>query len=145
MVQKQHDSWRMCVDFKDTNKACPKDGYPLQKIDWQMESLCGFTFKCFLDAYKGYHQSQIAEEDEEKTSFITNKGIFCYKKMPFRLRNAGATYQRLVDTAFKNQICRNLEVYVDDIVIKSRTVPEIFQYIEETFKTLRKINMKLNQ
>ncbi|GJT36433.1 reverse transcriptase domain-containing protein [Tanacetum coccineum] len=138
------DSWRMCVDFKDLNKACPKDGYPLPEIDWKVESLCGFPFKCFLDAYKGYHQIQMAKEDEEKTAFITSQGIFCYTKMPFGLRNAGATYQRLVDKAFHKQVGRNLEVYVDDLVIKSRTEEEIVRDIEETFKTLREINMKLN-
>ncbi|GJV07194.1 reverse transcriptase domain-containing protein [Tanacetum coccineum] len=100
----------MCVDFKDLNKACPKDGYLLLEIDWKVESLCGFPFKCFLDAYKGYHQIQMAKEDEEKTAFITNQGIFCYTKMPFGLRNAGATYQRLVDKAFHKQIGRNLEL-----------------------------------
>ncbi|GJS29039.1 reverse transcriptase domain-containing protein [Tanacetum coccineum] len=144
MVKKSDNSWRMCADFKDLNKAYPKDGYPLLEIDWKVESLCGFPFKCFLDAYKGYHQIQMAEEDEEKTAFITNQGIFCYTKILFGLRNAGATYQRLVDKAFYEQIGRNLEVYVDDLVIKSRTDDEIVRDIEETFKTLRKINMKLN-
>ncbi|GJS31607.1 reverse transcriptase domain-containing protein [Tanacetum coccineum] len=100
------DSWRMSVDFKDLNKACPKDDYPLPEIDW--------------------------------------KGIFCYTKMPFGLRNAGATYQRLVDKAFHKQFGTNLEVYVDDLVIKSRMEDEIVRDIEETFKTLREINMKLN-
>ncbi|GJZ15344.1 hypothetical protein Tco_0551021 [Tanacetum coccineum] len=137
-------SWRMCVDFKDLNKACPKEGYPLPKIDWKVESLYGFPFKCFMDAYKGYHQIQMAQEDEEKTAFITNHGIFCYIKVPFGLRNAGATYQRLVDKAFHGQIGRNLEAYVDDLVIKSHTEDEIVRDIEETFKTPRKINMKLN-
>ncbi|GJR09700.1 reverse transcriptase domain-containing protein [Tanacetum coccineum] len=144
MVKKNDNSWRMCVDFKDLNKACPKDGYPLPEIDWKVESLCGFPFKCFLDAYKGYHQIQMAEEDEEKIVFITNQGIFCYTKMPFGLRNTGATYQRLVDKIFHGQISKNLEVYVDDLVIKSRTEDEVVHDIEETFRTLRKINMKLN-
>ncbi|GJY50654.1 reverse transcriptase domain-containing protein [Tanacetum coccineum] len=85
------------------------DGYPLPEIDWKVESLCGYPFKCFLDAYKGYHQIKMAKEDEEKTTFITNQGIFCYSKMPFSLKNAGATYQRLVDKAFQKQFCRNLE------------------------------------
>ncbi|GKE46737.1 reverse transcriptase domain-containing protein [Tanacetum coccineum] len=120
MVKKHDDSWRMCVDFKDLNKAYPKDGYPLPEIDWKVKSLCGFPFKCFLDAYKGYHHIQMAKEDEEKTAFITSQGIFYYTKMPFGLRNAGATYQRLVDKAFHKQIDKNLEVYVDDLVIKSR-------------------------
>ncbi|GJZ08659.1 reverse transcriptase domain-containing protein [Tanacetum coccineum] len=100
MVKKHDGSWRMRVDFKDMNKSCPKDGYPLPKIDWKVESLCGFPFKCFLDAYKGYHQIKMEKEDEEMTAFITSQGIFCYSKMPFGLRNAGATYQHLVDKAF---------------------------------------------
>ncbi|GJU77277.1 reverse transcriptase domain-containing protein [Tanacetum coccineum] len=144
MVKKHDGTWRMCVDFKDLNNACPKDCYPLPEIDWKVESLCGYPFKCFLDAYKGYHQIKMAKEDEEKTAFITSQGIFCYSKMPFGLKNAGSTYQRLVDKAFQRQIGRNLEVYVDDLVIKSHTEEEIIRDITETFKTLRQINMKLN-
>ncbi|GKE39989.1 reverse transcriptase domain-containing protein [Tanacetum coccineum] len=118
MVKKHDNSWRMCVDFKDLNKTCPKDGYLLPEIDWKVESLCGYPFKCFLDAYKGYHQIKMAKEDEEKTTFITSQGIFCYSKMPFGLKNARATYQRL---------------------------HEIIRDIDETFKTLKEINMKLNK
>ncbi|GJU79929.1 reverse transcriptase domain-containing protein [Tanacetum coccineum] len=143
-VKKHNGSWRMCVDFKDLNKSCPQDGYPLPEIDWKVESLCGYPLKCFLDAYKGYHQIKMAEGDEEKTAFIMSQGIFCYTKMPFGLKNVGATYQRLVDRAFQKQIGRNLEVYVDDLVIKSTTKEEIIRDIAETFKTLRQINMKLN-
>ncbi|GKC32786.1 reverse transcriptase domain-containing protein, partial [Tanacetum coccineum] len=137
-------SWRMCVDFTDLNKACPQDCYPLPEIDWKVESLCGYPFKCFLDAYKGYHQIQMAESDEEKTAFHTSQGVYCYTKMPFGLKNAGATYQRLVDKAFDSQVGRNIEVYVDDLVIKSHTEAEMLRDIDETFRTLRKINMKLN-
>ncbi|GJR24188.1 reverse transcriptase domain-containing protein [Tanacetum coccineum] len=144
MVKKHDETWRMCVDFKDLNNACPKDCYPLPEIDWKVESLYGYPFKCFLDAYKGYHQIKMAKEDEEKTAFITSQGIFCYSKMPFGLKNAGSTYQRLVDKAFQKQIGRNLEVYVDDLVIKSRKEEEIIRDIIETFKTLQQINMKLN-
>ncbi|GJZ14792.1 reverse transcriptase domain-containing protein [Tanacetum coccineum] len=86
----------------------------------------------------------MAEDDEDKTSFITSQGIFCYTKMPFGLKNVGVTYQRLVDRAFQKQIGRNLEVYVDDLVIKSHTEEEIIRDIAETFKTLQQINMKLN-
>ncbi|GKF09070.1 reverse transcriptase domain-containing protein [Tanacetum coccineum] len=113
---------RMCVDFTDLNKACPQDCYPLPEIDWKVESLCGYPFKCFLDTYKGYHQIQMAESDEEKTTFHTSHGVYCYTKMPFGLKNAGATYQRLVDKAFDSQVGRNIEVYFDDLVIKSHTV-----------------------
>ncbi|GJU79926.1 reverse transcriptase domain-containing protein [Tanacetum coccineum] len=135
--------------IKDLNKACPQDGYPLPEIDWKVESLCGYPLKCFLDAYKGYHQIKMAEEDEEKTAFITSQGIFCYTKMRFGGAErdpfcAGAGDQPVVDRAFQKQIGRNLEVYVDDLVIKSHTEEEIIRDIAETFKTLRQINMKLN-
>ncbi|GKB39454.1 reverse transcriptase domain-containing protein [Tanacetum coccineum] len=134
MVKKHDGSWRMCVDFTNLNKACPQDCYPLPEIDWKVESLCGYPFKCFLDAYKGYHQIQMAELDEEKTAFHTPHGVYCYTKMPFGLKNAGATYQRLVDKAFEKQVGRNLEVYVDDLVIKSHTEAELLRDIEETFR-----------
>ncbi|GJU18619.1 reverse transcriptase domain-containing protein [Tanacetum coccineum] len=145
MVKKHDGSWRMCVDFMDLNKACPYDCYPLPEIDWKVESLCGYPFKCFLDAYKGYHQIiQMIESDEEKTAFHTSQGVYCYTKMPFGLKNARATYQRLVDKAFDSQVGRNIEVYVDDLVIKSHTDTEMLRDIDETIRTLRKNNMKLN-
>nr|GEU30096.1 reverse transcriptase domain-containing protein [Tanacetum cinerariifolium] len=125
MVKKYDGSWRMCVDFTDLNKACPQDCYPLSGIDWKVESLCGYPFKCFLDAYKGYHQIQLAAADEEKTAFHTGQGVYCYTKMPFGLKNAGATYQRLMDKAFKSQMGQNIKVYVDDLVVKSYTKAEM--------------------
>ncbi|GJY55640.1 reverse transcriptase domain-containing protein [Tanacetum coccineum] len=91
-----------------------------------------------------YHQIQMAESDEEKTAFHTSQGVYCYTKMPFGLKNVGATYQRLVDKAFDSQISRNIEVYIDDLVIKSYTEAEMLRDIDETFCTLRRINMKLN-
>ncbi|GJU96966.1 reverse transcriptase domain-containing protein [Tanacetum coccineum] len=93
---------------------------------------------------QGYHQIQMAESDEEKTAFHTSQGVYCYTKMPFGLKNAGATYQRLVDRAFDSQVGQNIEVYVDDLVIKSHTKAELPRNIDKTFRTLRKINMKLN-
>ncbi|GJV87635.1 reverse transcriptase domain-containing protein [Tanacetum coccineum] len=133
-IYEEVEKLRMCVDFKDLNKACLKDGYLLPEIGWKVESLCGYPFKCFLDAYKGYHQIKIAKEDEEKTAFITSQGIFFYSKIPFELKNVGVTYQRLVDKAFQKQIGQNLKVYVDDLVIKSYTEQEVIKDIEETFK-----------
>nr|GEY85857.1 reverse transcriptase domain-containing protein [Tanacetum cinerariifolium] len=132
MVKKHDGSWRMCVDFTDLNRACPQDCYPLPKIDWKVESLCGYPFKCFLDAYKGYHQIQLAEVDEEKTAFHIGHGVYCYTKMPFGLKNVGATYQRLMDKAFEGRVGRNIEVYVDDLVVKSHTEAEMVRDIEET-------------
>ncbi|GJX67369.1 reverse transcriptase domain-containing protein [Tanacetum coccineum] len=104
----------------------------------------GFRYKCFLDAYKGYHQVQMAQDDEEKTTFYMDQGTHCYTKIPFGLENAGATYQRLVDAAFQSQIERNLEAYVDDMVIKSNDEKVLIADIAETFDNLWRINMKLN-
>nr|GEY53862.1 reverse transcriptase domain-containing protein [Tanacetum cinerariifolium] len=135
MVKKHDGSWQMCVDFTDLNKACPQDCYPISEIDWKVKSLCGYPFKCFLDAYKCYHQIQLAELDEKKTTFHTGQGVYYYIKMPFGLKNVGATYQRLMDKAFDSQIGRNIEVYVDDLVVKSYTEAEMLRDIDETFRT----------
>ncbi|GJT68399.1 reverse transcriptase domain-containing protein [Tanacetum coccineum] len=141
LVKKGDGTWRMCIDFKILNSACPKDYYPLPNIDCKVESVMGFRYKCFLDAYKGYHQIQMAKKDEEKITFYTDQGTYCYTKMPFRLKNAGATY---VDSTFQPQIGRNLKAYVDDMVIKSRNEKMLLADIAETFDNLKKINMKLN-
>ncbi|GJY58425.1 reverse transcriptase domain-containing protein [Tanacetum coccineum] len=122
----------------------PSDYYPFPEIDLKIKDVMGFPFKCFLDAYKGYHQIQMSKEDEEKTAFYTDQGTFCYTKMPFGLKNARATYQRLVDSAFQTQMGRNLEAYVDDMVIKCRTEKDMAMDVMETFDNLRKINTKLN-
>ncbi|GKC13703.1 hypothetical protein Tco_1010485 [Tanacetum coccineum] len=108
MVTKHDGSWRMCVDFKDLNKACLNDGYFLPKINWNVESLCEFPFKYFLDAYKGYHQIQMAKEDEEKPAFITSQGIFYYTKTPFGLRMLG---QPINDWWIKRSINRLAEIW----------------------------------
>ncbi|GJV32383.1 hypothetical protein Tco_1392783 [Tanacetum coccineum] len=100
LVKKLDESWRMCIAFKNLNSTCLKDYYSLPDIDGKIESVVGFRYKCFLDAYKGYHQVQMAQDDEEKTAFYTDQGTYCYTKMPFGLKNARATYQRLVDTTF---------------------------------------------
>ncbi|GJY18814.1 reverse transcriptase domain-containing protein [Tanacetum coccineum] len=111
MVKKHDGSWRMCMDFTNLNKACPQDCYPLSKIDWKVKSLCGYPFKCFMNAYNGYHHIQIEELDEEKMAFHTPHGVYCNIKMPFGLKNTRATYQRLVDKAFEKQVGQNLEVH----------------------------------
>ncbi|GJR27362.1 hypothetical protein Tco_1103594 [Tanacetum coccineum] len=87
---------------RNSAPAFPKDYYPLPDIDGTIELVVGFRYKCFLDAYKGYHQVQMAWEDEEKTAFYTDNDTYCYTKIPFGIKNAGATYQRLVDTAFQS-------------------------------------------
>uniref|UniRef100_A0A2N9GJ57 RNA-directed DNA polymerase n=1 Tax=Fagus sylvatica TaxID=28930 RepID=A0A2N9GJ57_FAGSY len=144
MVKKSTGKWRMCVDFTDLNKACPKDSYPLPRIDQLVDSTAGHKLLSFMDAFSGYNQIQMTEGDQEKTAFITSRGLFCYKVMPFGLKNAGATYQRLVNKMFHDQIGRNVEVYVDDMLVKSKKDEDHLIDLKETFQTLRRYNMKLN-
>uniref|UniRef100_A0A2N9IPQ6 Uncharacterized protein n=1 Tax=Fagus sylvatica TaxID=28930 RepID=A0A2N9IPQ6_FAGSY len=144
MVKKSTGKWRMCVDFTDLNKACPKDSFPLPRIDQLVDSTAGHKLLTFMDAFSGYNQIVMDESDQEKTSFITSRGLFCYKVMPFGLKNAGATYQRLMNRMFHDQIGRNVEVYVDDMLVKSKEEDGHLDDLRETFQTLRKYQMKLN-
>ncbi|XP_022897821.1 uncharacterized protein LOC111411533 [Olea europaea var. sylvestris] len=144
LVKKAYGKWRVCIDFTDLNKACPKDSYPLPRIDDLVDSTSGHKLYSFLDAFSGYHQILMAEEDQEKTSFMADSAIYCYKVMPFGLKNAGATYQRLVNKVFAGMIGRNIEAYVDDMVVKSKQVGNHVLDLEEVFATLCKYRMKLN-
>ena len=92
MVKNANGKWRMCVDFTYLNKACPKDSYPLPRIDTLVDSTTRHQLLSFIDAFSGYNQIKMEEADQENTSFITSQGLFYYKAMPFRLKNAGATY-----------------------------------------------------
>ena len=134
----------MCVDFTDLNKACPKDSFPLPRIDQLVDSTAGHKLLTFMDAFSGYNQIMMDEDDQEKTSFITSRGLFCYKVMPFGLKNAGATYQRLMNKMFHDQIGQNVEVYVDDMLVKSKEEDGHLDDLKETFQTLHKYQMKLN-
>ena len=100
MVKKANKKWRMYVDFTDHNKACPKDSYPLPRIDTLVDSMVRNQLLSFMDAFSGYNQIKMEEADQEKTSFVTSQGLFCYKVMSFGLKNAGATYQRLMNKMF---------------------------------------------
>lgn len=93
VVQKKNRKWKVRINFMDLNKACPKDDFPLPKIDMLVDTTTGHKLLSFMDVYSGYNQILIHPEDLEKTSFITERGIYCYKVMLFRLKNAGATYQ----------------------------------------------------
>ncbi|KAL0411597.1 UNVERIFIED_CONTAM: Pro-Pol polyprotein [Sesamum latifolium] len=144
LVAKPEEKWRMCIDFRDLNKACPKDCYPLARIDQLVDSTSGCELLSMMDASQGYHQIMLALEDRKRVSLIIFAGTFCYVAMPFEIKNTGATYQRLVDKIFRPQIGRNVKVYVDDMLVKSKETQNHITDLEETFSVLRKYKLKLN-
>ena len=144
MVPKKDNSLRMCIDFKHINRACPKDHFPLPRIDQIVDSTAGCERLSFLDAYSGYHQIRLYGPDEIKTAFITPFGCFCYITMPFGLKNAGATFMRMIQKCLLTQISRNVEAYMDDIVVKSRKGSDLLADLAETFANLRRYDIKLN-
>nr|KYP39650.1 Transposon Ty3-I Gag-Pol polyprotein [Cajanus cajan] len=144
MVKKPNGKWRMCTDYTNLNKACPKDAYPLPNIDRLADGAAGHKIFTFLDAYSGYKQIRMHPQDEEKMAFITDSANFCYRVMPFGLKNAGANYQRLMDKIFKHQIGRSMEVYVDDMVVMSGTLADHTSDLSEVFHHLREHDMRLN-
>ncbi|KAL0281851.1 UNVERIFIED_CONTAM: hypothetical protein Sradi_7281700 [Sesamum radiatum] len=123
---------------------CPKDFYPLPLIDQLVDSTSGCKLLSMMDASQGYHQIMLAPEDRKKVSFITSEGTVCYVAMPFGLKNAGATYQSLVDKIFRPKIGRNVDVYIDDMLVKIKKAEEHVKDLEETFSVLRKYKLKLN-
>jgi hypothetical protein len=144
LVQKNMAEWRMCVYYTDLNRHCPKDPFGLQCIDQIIDSTTGSTLLSFLDCYSGYHQIALREEDQSKTSFITLFGAYCYKTMSFGLKNAGATYQRAIQTCLGEQIGENAEAYVDDVVVKTKDTTMLIKDLKQTFKNLKKRKWKLN-
>ena len=144
LVKKANGKWRLCIDFTDINKACPKDSFPLPRIDLIVDATAGHELLSFMDVFSGYNQISMDPSDQEKTSFVTAQGTYYYRVMPFGLKNAGATYQRLVNRMFQKQIGTTMEVYIDDMLVKSTTAGLHIAHISETFQILRDYNMKLN-
>ena len=134
----------MCIDFTDLNKACPKDSNPLLRVDVLVDSTSQHQLLSIMDAFSGYNQINLNKANQKKTLFVTSQGLFCYKVMPIDLENAGTTYQRLKNKMFTHQIGRNFEVYVDDMLVKSRREDGHLDDFRETFNTLRSYNMQLN-
>ena len=119
-VPKKDGKVRVCVDFRDLNKASPKDDFPLPHIDMLVDSTAGHPMLSFMDGFFGYNQILMAPEDVEKTSFITEWGTYSYRVMPFGLKNAGATYQRAATTLFHDMMHKDVEVYVDDMIVNPK-------------------------
>ncbi|KAM1104893.1 hypothetical protein ACFX13_013508 [Malus domestica] len=136
--------WRMCVDYTDLNKGCPNDSFPLPLIDRLIDSTTGCELLSFMDAYSRYNQILMNPLDQEHTTFTTDRELYCYKVRPFGLKNAGATYQRLVNSMFAEQIGKSMKVYIDDMLVKSKHVDQHITNLSETFTILKRYRMRLN-
>ena len=144
MVPKLSRKRRMCMDFTNLNKGCPKDVYPLSSIDKLVDGASEVKFLSFINAYFGYNQIKTHSMDEEKITFIIENENYYYKVMSFGLKNAGATYQRLMNKVFADQIGRIMEVYMDDIVAKTIRNEDYCKDLQDIFAKIRKFNMRLN-
>jgi hypothetical protein len=144
VIKKKNEKWRVCIDFTNLNQACPKNPFLLPEIDQLVNPTAGHNRMSFLDAFQGCHQISLSIEDREKTAFITSLGVYCYKVMTFSLKNARATYQRMVTKMFKDQIRRTMKIYIDDMVVKSKLSQNHLKDLTETFRTLRLHKLRLN-
>ena len=134
----------MCIDFTDLNKVCPKDSFPMPKIDQLVDATVGHPRMSFLDAFQGYHQIPLALDDQEKTTFVTLIGNYHYKVMPFDLKNARSTYQRMMTMMFESLLGKNIEIYIDDMVVKRKMVSEHLGDLQAIFEVLRNYKLRLN-
>ena len=132
------------MDFTDLNKACPKDPFLMLQIDQLVGATVGHPRMSFLDAFQGYHQIPLALDDQERTVFVTPIGNYHYKMMPFSLKNAGSTYQRMITRMFESQLGKSIKVYIDDMVVKSKVVSEHMGDLGNIFEILRKHKLRLN-
>jgi hypothetical protein len=145
LVRKKNKEWRMCVDYTDLNKHCPKDPFGLPRMDEVVDSTAGCELLSFLYCYSGYHQIALKKDDQVKTSFIMLFGAYCYTTMSFELKNTGATYQRAIQAYLKDEIKDDLiEAYVDDIVVKTKEAYTLVDNLERTFAALNIFQWKLN-
>ncbi|XP_019184747.1 PREDICTED: uncharacterized protein LOC109179701 [Ipomoea nil] len=134
----------MCIDYTNLNKACPKDLFLLPRINQLVDDTTGCALLSFMDAFRGYHQIFMHESDEEKTAFITPDGVYCYRVMLFGLKNARATYTRMVARLFKGLMGGSMAVYVDEMLVKSKEETDHVKDLMECFEIMRKFSLKLN-
>ena len=134
VVKKKNGKWRVCVDFTDLNKAYPRDPFPIPWIDQLVDATVGYPWMSFLDTFQGYHQIPLVLDDQEKTAFVTPIGNYHYKVMPFGLKNARSTYQRMMMRTFEPQLGKSIEVYIDDMVLKSRWCLSMWETSETSLK-----------
>ena len=143
-VSKKDRKVQMCVDYRDLNRASPKDNIPLPHINTLANNTTTNVVFSYMDGFSGYNQIKMADEDKLKTAFVTHQGTFVYDVMPFGLKNAEATYQRAMVTLFHDVIHQEIEVYMDDMIAKTRTPENHLVDLLKLFQCLRKYRLRLN-
>ena len=136
--------WRVCMDYRRLNKATRKDHFPLPLIDQMLDRLAGKEYYCFLDGYSGYNQIAIAPEDQEKTTFTCPYGTFTFRRMPFGLCNAPATFQRCMMSIFTDMVEKFLEVFMDDFSVFGDSYDDCLRNLEQVPQCCEETNLVLN-
>jgi len=144
IVKKKNGKWRVCMDFTDLNKSCPKDPFPMPQIDQLVDATVGHPRMSILDAFQGYHQIPLVLGDQEKTIFVTPTRNYHYNVMPFDLKNVGSTYQKMITRMFEPQHGKNIEIYIDNMVVKSKLESEHINDLGNIFEILRRHKLRLN-
>lgn len=143
-VKKKRGQIRICVDFRDLNRACLKDEFPLPNVDILVDAVAEHEHFSFMDGYNGYNQIFIEPSDAHKTAFRTPIGNLDYKIMPFELKNAGATYQRTMTLIFGDMLHKQVEDYVDDLVVKEKSLVEHLLYLRQVFERCKEYNLRMH-
>jgi hypothetical protein len=144
IVPKANVKLQMCIDYTSLKKACPKDPYPLPRKDQIVDSTSGCNLLSFLDAYSGFHEIQMSREDRKHTTFVTVDGLYCYVVMPYGLKNALPTFIRAMSKTFGDLIRDMIEIYVDDIMVKTKRGSTLVEDLTLVFDKLRATRTKLN-
>jgi hypothetical protein len=144
IVPKANRKLQMCIDYTNLNKACPKDPYPLPRIDQIIDSTSGCDLLSFIDAYSGFHQIKMARDDRKHTAFVTVDGLYCYIVMPYGLLNALPTFAHAMNITLGDLVRDIVKVYVHDIVVKTRESNSLLENLAQVFDKLRATSTKLN-
>ncbi|KAM1999965.1 hypothetical protein ACFX16_007328 [Malus domestica] len=136
--------WRVCIDYRKLNAMTRKDHFPLPFLDQMLERLAGYKFYCFLDGYSGYNQIVIAPEDQEKTTFTCPFGTFAYRRMPFGLCNAPATFQRCMVSIFSDYVEKIIEIFMDDFSVFGNSFDHCLSNLTLILKRCVETNLVLN-
>ena len=144
IVPKKNGKWRVCIDYRELNKATLKDHFPLPFIDQVLDTLSGKKYFSFLDGFSGYNHIQVAPEDQDKTTFTCPWGTFSYRVLPFGLCNAPATFQRAVLGIFSDLIHDCVEVYMDDFTVYGNSFEEALENLEKVLIRCKEKNLSLS-